>query len=89
MSTHLQQIASQNVYECVGLVELFEFEILNVHGESFRHDHDLDHDLDRDLDHAEDMFTKYCLSMIFEAVHGQQPKPIVKQVSCVCSFLIL
>jgi hypothetical protein len=33
--THLQQIATQNVYESVGIVELFVFGVMNVHSDSF------------------------------------------------------
>ena len=64
-------------------------------GPALDHDHDLDHDLDHDhdldddLDHDDDIFTKYRFSMVVEAVHGQQPKPIVEKLSCLLSFSIL
>ena len=45
------------------------------------HDHDLDHGLDHDPDHDEDIFTKHCFSVVLEAVHGQQPKPILLSFS--------
>ena len=35
------------------------------------------------------MFKKYCVSLVLEAVHVQQPEPIVEKLACLLSFPIL
>ena len=53
------------------------------------YDHDLDHDLEHDLDHDEEISATSSFPVVLEAVHGQQPKPIVEKLPHLLSFLIL